>query len=56
MVSFEYMIVPVEDRIGEEGEGSRALPHALIPERVLVAAEAIGIGRAAPVSRELVPR
>jgi acyl-CoA dehydrogenase len=47
MVFFEDMIVPVEDRIGEEGEGFRAILHGLNPERVLVAAEAIGIGRAA---------
>ena len=47
MVFFEDMRVPVEDRIGEEGEGFRAIIHGLNPERVLVAAEAIGIGRAA---------
>ena len=47
MVFFEDMRVPVEDRIGEEGEGFRALLHGLNPERVLIAAEAIGIGRAA---------
>src|SRR4029077_2601698 len=47
MVFFENMEVPEEDRIGEEGEGFRTLLHGLNPERVLVAAEAIGIGRAA---------
>jgi acyl-CoA dehydrogenase len=47
MVFFEDMVVPVEDRIGEEGEGFRALLHGLNPERVLIAAEAVGIGRAA---------
>src|ERR1700685_652454 len=47
MVFFEDMLVPVEDRIGEEGEGFRALLHGLNPERVLIAAEAVGIGRAA---------
>jgi acyl-CoA dehydrogenase len=41
------MEVPEEDRIGEEGEGFRTLLHGLNPERVLVAAEAIGIGHAA---------
>src|SRR4029078_11188864 len=46
-VFFEDMEVPEEDRIGEEGEGFRTLLHGLNPERVLVAAEAIGIGRAA---------
>jgi acyl-CoA dehydrogenase len=39
--------VPVEDRIGEEGSGFKYLLHGLNPERVLVAAEAIGLGRAA---------
>ncbi len=39
--------VPDEDRIGEEGMGFRYLLHGLNPERVLVAAEAVGIGRAA---------
>ena len=47
MVFFEDMPVPAEDRIGEEGEGFRAILHGLNPERVLVAAEAVGIGRAA---------
>jgi acyl-CoA dehydrogenase len=47
MVFFEDMEVPEEDRIGEEGEGFRSLLHGLNPERVLVAAEGIGIGRAA---------
>ena len=47
MVFFEDMEVPEQDRIGEEGEGFRTLLHGLNPERILVAAEAIGIGRAA---------
>lgn len=47
MVFFENMEIPVEDRIGEEGEGFRALLHGLNPERTLIAAEAIGIGRVA---------
>jgi acyl-CoA dehydrogenase len=47
MVFFEDMEIPVEDRIGEEGEGFRALLHGLNPERTLIAAEAIGIGRVA---------
>jgi acyl-CoA dehydrogenase len=37
--------IPDEDRIGPEGEGFRLILHGLNPERVLVAAEAIGIGR-----------
>jgi acyl-CoA dehydrogenase len=39
--------VPAEDRIGKEGMGFRYLIHGLNPERVLVAAEAVGIGRSA---------
>jgi acyl-CoA dehydrogenase len=39
--------VPEEDRIGEEGKGFHYLLDSLNPERVLVAAEAIGIGRRA---------
>ena len=39
--------VPVEDRIGEEGSGFKYILDGLNPERVLVGAEAIGLGRAA---------
>ena len=39
--------VPVEHRIGEEGQGFYYLLHGLNPERILVAAEAVGIGRIA---------
>ena len=39
--------IPVEDRIGEEGRGFKYIMHGMNPERVLLAAEAIGIGRAA---------
>jgi len=39
--------VPEEDRIGEEGRGFSYLLESLNPERVLIAAEAIGIGQAA---------
>lgn len=39
--------IPVEDRIGEEGEGFRYLLHGLNPERVLLAAAALGLGFAA---------
>jgi acyl-CoA dehydrogenase len=44
---FDTMPVPVADRIGAEGEGFRAILHGMNPERVLIAAEAVGIGRAA---------
>ena len=39
--------IPVEDRIGEEGEGFRNILHGMNPERVLAAAAAIGLGRVA---------
>ena len=39
--------IPEEDRIGEEGRGFEYILHGINPERVLVSAEAIGIGRAA---------
>ena len=39
--------VPVEDRVGEEGKGFKYLLDGLNPERMLVAAEALGLGRAA---------
>ncbi|MDE2517731.1 MAG: acyl-CoA/acyl-ACP dehydrogenase [Rhodospirillales bacterium] len=47
MVFFSGMEIPEEDRIGEEGQGFRAILHGLNPERILIAAEAIGIGRVA---------
>jgi acyl-CoA dehydrogenase len=39
--------VPVEDRVGEEGQGFKILLDSLNPERILNAAEVIGIGRRA---------
>jgi acyl-CoA dehydrogenase len=39
--------IPVEDRVGEEGEGFRYLLDGLNPERMLIASEALGIGRVA---------
>lgn len=41
------LIVPVADRIGEEGDGWKCLLHGLNPERILIAAEAVGLGQAA---------
>jgi acyl-CoA dehydrogenase len=46
-VTFDDHVVPVTDRVGEEGQGFTYLLHGLNPERILVASEAIGIGRAA---------
>ncbi len=39
--------VPVEDRIGEEGAGFRCILQGFNPERILIAAEAVGLGMAA---------
>jgi acyl-CoA dehydrogenase len=39
--------VPVEDRVGEEGKGFKYILDGLNPERMLVAAEALGLGRVA---------
>jgi acyl-CoA dehydrogenase len=44
-VFIDSLPVPEEDRIGEEGKGFHYLLHSLNPERILIAAEAIGIGR-----------
>ena len=46
-VFFDGMPIPVEDRIGEEGKGFRYLLHGLNPERILLAAGLVGLGRAA---------
>jgi acyl-CoA dehydrogenase len=39
--------VPANDRIGAEGRGFEYMLHGFNPERILIAAEAIGIGRVA---------
>jgi acyl-CoA dehydrogenase len=39
--------IPVEDRIGEEGRGFEYILHGMNPERVLIAAEAVGLGHLA---------
>ncbi|WP_220136919.1 acyl-CoA dehydrogenase family protein [Streptomyces himalayensis] len=46
-VFIDGLRVPVEDRVGEEGEGFRYLLDGLNPERMLIAAEALGLGRVA---------
>ncbi|MDE0065001.1 MAG: acyl-CoA/acyl-ACP dehydrogenase [Gammaproteobacteria bacterium] len=46
-VVYDDLPVPVEDRVGEEGRGFRYLLDGLNAERILVASEALGIGRAA---------
>jgi len=39
--------VPAADRIGEEGNGFEYILHGMNAERILIAAEAVGLGRAA---------
>lgn len=46
-VFFDGMEIPVEDRIGDEGKGFRYLLHGINPERILIAAGMVGLGRAA---------
>jgi acyl-CoA dehydrogenase len=47
MLFFEDLWVPEEDLVGPEGDGFNIILHGLNPERVLIAAEAVGLGRAA---------
>jgi len=47
MLFIDGLRVPAGDLIGEEGEGFKYLLHGLNPERILIAAEAIGLGQAA---------
>lgn len=44
---FEDYEIPVEDRIGEEGRGFEYILHGMNPERILIAAEAVGLGKVA---------
>jgi acyl-CoA dehydrogenase len=46
-VFIDDLRVPVADRVGEEGKGFTYLLDGLNPERMLIAAEALGIGRVA---------
>lgn len=47
MVFITDLFVPEEDRIGAEGQGFKILLQGLNPERVLLGAEAIGLGKIA---------
>jgi acyl-CoA dehydrogenase len=47
MVFINDMWIPEENRIGAEGEGFRIILQGLNPERILLAAEAVGLGRIA---------
>jgi acyl-CoA dehydrogenase len=58
-VFFDGLEVPEEDRIGEEGQGFRTILDGLNSERILIAAEAVGLGlcaldRASRYARERV--
>jgi acyl-CoA dehydrogenase len=46
-VFIDALRVPVADRIGEEGSGFEYILHGMNPERILIAAEAVGLGKAA---------
>ncbi len=46
-VFFDGMEIPAEDRIGEEGQGFKYILHGMNPERILIGAEAVGLGQAA---------
>jgi acyl-CoA dehydrogenase len=58
-IFIDGLFIPDGDRIGEEGKGFGHILHSLNPERILIAAEAVGIGqdalgRAARYARERV--
>ncbi|HEX5477800.1 MAG TPA: acyl-CoA dehydrogenase family protein [Burkholderiales bacterium] len=46
-VFFDSLPVPEEDRIGEEGKGFEYILHGMNPERILIGAELVGLGRCA---------
>ena len=46
-VFFDGMPIPEADRIGEEGKGFNYILHGMNPERILIAAESVGLGRCA---------
>jgi acyl-CoA dehydrogenase len=47
MLFIDGLKVPKDDLIGEEGKGFHQILHGMNPERVLIAAEAVGLGFAA---------
>jgi acyl-CoA dehydrogenase len=47
MLFIEDLWIPEEDRIGGEGDGFKIILHGLNPERILLGAEATGLGRVA---------
>ncbi len=47
MLFINDFFIPEEDRIGEEGQGFKIILQGLNPERILLGAESIGLGRVA---------
>jgi acyl-CoA dehydrogenase len=47
MLFIDGLRIPEADRIGEEGKGFHYILHGMNPERILIAAEAVGLGQAA---------
>ncbi|HWA12522.1 MAG TPA: acyl-CoA dehydrogenase family protein, partial [Burkholderiales bacterium] len=47
LLFIEDLRVPAADLVGTEGRGFDCILHGLNPERILIAAEAVGLGRAA---------
>jgi acyl-CoA dehydrogenase len=47
MLFINDLWIPEENRIGAEGDGFKIILHGLNPERILLAAEATGLGRGA---------
>jgi len=46
-VFIDNLRIPATDRIGAEGDGFKYILHGMNPERILIAAEAVGLGKAA---------
>lgn len=47
MLFINDLFIPEEDRIGAEGDGFKIILQGLNPERILLGAEAVGLGRVA---------
>ena len=47
LLFIDRLRVPARDRVGDEGRGFEYILHGFNPERILVAAEAVGLGRTA---------
>jgi acyl-CoA dehydrogenase len=47
MLFIDNLRVPLRDRVGEEGRGFEYILHGFNPERILVGAEAVGLGHVA---------